>query len=262
MPVAGIYSRLHLRGLGNCHKELSLWQLLFYVNMEELLKYLEVNQELDNAVLLAYYKQVGNNQMLWESMERNERARDTYVRYELWKVLPEDARAQYDQDLKCLSVQEESTQEEPTREETQEPAQEETDLSGELSDDESELIEMQAALYRERAKLSNSLGGFAEEDNAGRAAVLEKIAGIDESISNINKQLNGEETTPQTNTLEYAWMLPDEEIAKMSPEALTLYKAKLSQRRSKSRKAIAEGKNVDKNQKVIDAVDEYSKRLA
>jgi hypothetical protein len=245
------------------------------IYMQELLKYLTENKELDNEVLLKHYEKLGNNPGLYQMMSRNERARDTYVRYELWTCLPENARAHFDQDLNLLSpledmpVQEEKEDEGEKGEDT--PVQEEKeeeenarDISEAEAKKESELTEQLAALYRQKAKLSNSLGTFADEDNEGRARVLVSINEIEEQSAAINRRLKGDEEIPTTpmNGFEYDWMKTDRELAKMSESEMKVHKTQISVLRSKNVKKVADGKHTEKAQKIIDAIDLYRQRFA
>ena len=92
---------------------------------------------------------------------------------------------------------------------------------------------------------------------------MEQIKAIEERSASLSRQLNGEEEMPATpmNGLEYDWMKSDEELAGMSEAELKVHKTQISVLRSKNVKKVADGKHVQKAQKIIDAIDNYRQRL-
>jgi hypothetical protein len=239
--------------------------------MENLIKYIE-NQEFDNEVLLSHYMRLGTNRNLKTSMMQSPVIRDRHIRYELWKLLPEEKREMYNQELMKVpevgittlivtagderwdGKVENDTQEEEEVLNHPQGNDDDNDTEEEevLNDTESSLsLEEKAKLYNERAKLSNSLHTFAEDDNAGRAAVMKQIEAL--SI-----RIKGGETPPSR---QYTWLKTPEEITLMSDAEIRVYKKALSDRRGKASAAIKRGENIEKNQILLEIIDKEKQTL-
>lgn len=73
--------------------------------MEKIIEYLSKTNEIDNAQLLQLYLQLPTkNKLLGISMTNSEKARDKYLRYDIWKKLPDEVKQSYNQDLTPKAV--------------------------------------------------------------------------------------------------------------------------------------------------------------
>jgi len=96
-----------------------------------------------------------------------------------------------------------------------------------LAPDADELVRRKRRLFSERAKLSNSLRGFAIGDDDGRKEVVDQIKGLTRLMSDIRLEQRGEKPEPRIATVISAAELP--------AEIGELYKARHNARASRGK---------------------------
>lgn len=204
--------------------------------MTELLTLIEESRQ-DTEKLLEYYAaSEGSNQSLVKGMQNDPRKRDEYIHYEIWKMIPIEDRAKYNQDLTLkVETEEEKTPLKEKKEKKTTVPEESIPEKKEPTEDFNEDIVRKGKLYNQRAVLSNSLIIFDESDNEGRKKVVEGMDAIDKEIQAINEKLSG-----GTPPAKHKFLKTAEEKANLTPAEITVYKKKLSEKRSRTKKDLLE----------------------
>lgn len=230
--------------------------------MQDLIQYIE-NGELDNAKLLDYFELYGWNKLLAQSMRRTTANRDKYIRYEIFKMLSEDLKAKYTQKLELIATEEAASEKQESEDESEADAADAREVDAEdvqksdIPDDaeKSEWVQQKAKCYNERAKLSNTLADFSDDDNEGRKEVLYKIELLDVQIVELNQLIAGEQVAKPKGKSELDFLKPDAEKANMTDMEIRGYKKTLGDRRGKASAAVKRGEKVEQNQYIMDIID-------
>ncbi len=250
----------------------------FYMN--ELIDYIKKGQTKDEhlpCLLALYAKAPGFKRNMHASMQRSERSMKTYLRYEVWKLLPAEMKEEYGQDLKKKHSDEDPETEEPKDDgkdtdpkdegkelepkddtKAEEQPREIAPLAEEVK---AFAIQEKAKHYNQRAKLSNSLADFAEDDNPGRKEVVEKIAVIDARMSELDSLIEGKPVPEYKPKPQYKWLRTDEEIAAMTAAELKNYRSELTNARGKASSAHKKGEKLAENQLIMDTIDQIRLKL-
>jgi hypothetical protein len=213
--------------------------------MEDLIQYIQEGEALDNATLLKLYTPLSKNPGLISAMQRSARNRDIHIRYQVWKMLPQDLQERYSEDLAVIGGEspeaiadddEDTTDTEETDEQT---ATEEPQEPQELTEAQNAAIVKRSNLINQRNQLSNSLASFAESDNEGRKAVLSQIDALNDKIGELNNIVEGKKNTESETSAEPKFIKTAEEKSRMSAAEKKIYSNTLAQNRSKTLKKIA-----------------------
>lgn len=214
--------------------------------MEKLIEYIQNTPfaELDNAKLFELWKPLVNpNLGLLRTMLRSNEKRDEYIRYQVRELLED--KELYTEELQLID-------EVPADDEQDEVAEDNDggDASRDLeaNDDEiNEEVEIRIGeLTREKAMLSNSLSGFAEEDNEGRKEVVEKIIEVEEKIRAIR---NGDKEKVSA-IKPVSWAKTAQEKAKMTTPEIKLYKKIVADNKRNYQKKLAEAQTIQNSEKI------------
>lgn len=251
--------QLHFLGLIKKYPAIPLLDIFFIFDiMTELQKLIEESGQ-DKQKLLEYYETLpGCNQSLVKVMKKETRKRDEYIQYEIWKMLADQERMKYNQDLSLKGEEkEEPIKEKPAKKtiSVEAPVTEENKGTQPEVDD----IVRKGHLYNQRAILSNSLINFAENDNEGRRKIVEQMEKIDKEIQTINEKMSG-----GTPPAKHKFLKTEEEKAKLSLAEIIVYKKKLSEKRSRIKKDLLkspDNPNKDKWEYILELINQEYKSL-
>jgi hypothetical protein len=246
---------------------------------DELIKYIhENNANLDDKKLLEFYEELNINAPLAATMRRDAKARKNYIRYEIGKILPKEVKAKLNADLTLIKeetpatpdteknegeetpltpiVEKKEGEETPATPEADEPEEEKIQLPEGLSEEAYAEI---SSLYNNRARLANTLADFPDSDNAGRKAVMDEITALELKIKALTSPTPEKEA--DTQNAAFDWEKSDETIAKMSKPEKAYYKKQLTEKRSRANTALNEGKEVEKNTRIVTTIDSIWSKL-
>jgi hypothetical protein len=115
--------QLHFWSIIALQRDISLQGNFLY--MQELIEYIESGGK-DKAELLRLYAPISPKTGTTISMLTNTKARDTHILYQVWKILPSELKAKYNQKLEIPEEKEATTPEEitPPQIETKPPHEE------------------------------------------------------------------------------------------------------------------------------------------
>lgn len=240
--------------------------------MEELLQYI-LTGVLDNAKLLELLiNALGNKTFpLINQMLRNIKVRDTHIRYQIWKLLGDDHKKQFTQNLEKVGqaiIKEIKKQkpEKPKKEKPQEPKEVETNPPAEhfLTMSEEQAQTELRTLVNQANKLANTLNDYRESDDAGRKLVVDQLNEIEAKIIEYKAYLEGGAAPSHPKPQDYDFIISDQEIYEMDDMQKKAYKTILAQKRTRAKTNLANNptsKKAKQWQEIIDIVDSLYQKI-
>jgi hypothetical protein len=202
-------------------------EFIFYMDIKDIISK-------NTEELLEYYGTLPeHNPSLYLHMKNNPKKREEFIRYEVWKLLPDGIKGNLTQALEEKGA-ENTKRVIPLKPAGEKVVERKTTARPMLhpspgSEEDSKIVQ-RGALHRQRAVLSNSLKTFAEDDNAGRKKVVDQIAYIEKQMEELVSD------TPSDS--KYKYLKTEAEKAKMSAAEKGYYKKVLSEKKSKIKKAL------------------------